>query len=490
MTCINKYTGSRTIMLKSIEFNSDMYKTYKKKILNRLINKNKDLAPQGSPEWLAIREFSIGGSEMSTITGDNCYSKLDNLVSQKVGFTKFNGNIACRWGKMFEVVTQNITEIILDVDGMCETGSLQGSVQYQRYSPDGLGVVKMVCIHEHKNIMVESQDYCIILFEYKSPYSSIPMGFIPKHYLPQVKTGLCSIPIADFAIFINNMFRKCPLDFLEDDTKYDKDFHSKDKVTVENPLAMGVNIFYQTPEQQRKFEYEFNYVFDDDYDNCSESEDCDDCSSNKGSSENEDTQNMFNKINRAPIRQESFIHQHIHDSISKKLRPIDFGKSYYSDTNTLLELYDTGFLSIHYCEPHIFERYYNDEFLKAHIKKKPDKTRTINESVSYFNLTISTFNETNKVIVNSNKNINNSNKTIIGYMPWKLFKSDILSEERDPEYVNKYKHDIDKTIGIIKDIQNSTTREDKINKFKKYFPKSNILKNYGIDIDHSRFLPM
>jgi len=464
-------------MLKNVKFNSGIYRTYKKNILEQLIYENKDLAPQGSPEWLAIREFSIGGSEMSIITGDNCYSKLDSLVSQKVGFTKFNGNIACRWGKMFEVVTQRLTEIILDVDGMCETGSLQGSVQYQRYSPDGLGVVKMVCRHEHKDEIIESEDYCIILFEYKSPYSSIPMGIVPKHYLPQVKTGLCSIPITDFAIFINNMFRKCPLKALEDNNKYDKDFHSRDKVTVENPLAMGVNIFYQTPEQQRYFERTFNYAFGEDSDEDSSDE----------VSNDEDTQNMFNKINSIPIRQESFIHQHIHDSISKKIRPIDFGKSYYGNTNILLELYDTGFLSIHYCEPHIFDRYYNDEFLKTHKKKQLNNPRSMIESVSYFNASINTFNETIGSTENSD---NGSNKTIVGYMPWKLFKSDILSEERDPEYVSRYKSDIDKTIDIIKDIQNSTTQEDKISRFKKHFPKSNILKNCGVDIDHSRFLPM
>ena len=42
----------------------------KRNLLRTLIKENCNLAPQGSPEWLALRPGNIGGSEMSTITGD------------------------------------------------------------------------------------------------------------------------------------------------------------------------------------------------------------------------------------------------------------------------------------------------------------------------------------------------------------------------------------------------------------------------------------
>ena len=136
----------KTQILQNINLCSQIHKTHKKNILDKLIVLNQDLAPQGSPEWLAIRVYNIGGSEMSTITGENCFSSIDKLVAQKIGFSHFSGNIATRWGKLFEFATQQITEIVFDIDdGIQETGSLEGAIPNQRYSPDGLAIIKMKC---------------------------------------------------------------------------------------------------------------------------------------------------------------------------------------------------------------------------------------------------------------------------------------------------------------------------------------------------------
>ena len=465
-------------ILKNINLCSNIHKQHKTNILQTLIEQNKDLAPQGSLEWLTMRECSIGGSEMSIITGDNCFSKLDTLIAQKIGFSKFNGNIACRWGKIFEGVTQKITKRILNIENIYETGSLEGAIKNQRYSPDGLGVVKLYCESKFGDEIIETEEYCIVLFEYKSPYSSIPMGIIPKYYLPQVKTGLCSIPIADFAIFINNLYRKCPMTDLNIELNYDKEFHSRDKNFIpDTVLALGVNIFYQTTEQMNNFMDK--YILK----SKSESSDSDTTSSDDSETSNcdtDDAQYIFNKINNSskninlnydiPV-----IYKYIEKIIKlnntdfKGIR--DFGKSYYGDFNNLLELYDQGLVSVYYCEPHICESYYNNPFLNAQ-NKKPVILDNLNTSIENYKKFIDKF------------------PGKIGYLPWKLFKSDIIYEERDTNYVKTYEGEIEKVINIITDINNSKTEFEKIKKFKKYFPKSKVLKDNGlVTSDAFEFLP-
>lgn len=452
---------------------SNIYKQYKTNLLNNLINQNTDLAPQGSPEWLDIRTYTIGGSEMSVITGDNPYSKIDNLVAQKVGFSKFNGNIACRWGKIFEAVTRRLTERILKIEHIYETGSLEGTVPNQRYSPDGLGVVTLHCEYEFGNEKIETKEYCIVLFEYKSPYSSIPMGIIPKYYLPQIKTGLCSIPIADFAIFINNLFRKCSLNDLNTSLEYDIEFHTRDKKFVpEKVLALGVNIFYQTPDQMTMFMETYAA------ENRHECDVSDDIGSSDESNEepDEESHDIFNKIN-IPIYNNVYdstpvIYKYIEKVISNEPVCIrDFGKSYFGDFNNLLELYDKGFISVHYCEPHICESYYDNDFLNIQ-NKKPKNLDNLETSLENY-----------KKVINEYPNI-------LGYLPWKLFKSDIIYAERDPTYLDNYADEIKKTLNIVKDIKDSKTESEKIKKFKKYFPKSKILQENGLSTsDAFEFLP-
>ena len=73
----------RTI-LERFNLCSDTHKQYKLKLLNKFIEANKHLAPQGSVEWLIERGYSIGGSEMSIITKENPYQKIDGLVQIKL----------------------------------------------------------------------------------------------------------------------------------------------------------------------------------------------------------------------------------------------------------------------------------------------------------------------------------------------------------------------------------------------------------------------
>jgi hypothetical protein len=458
-------------IIKSIKFDSKLHKQYKTQKLNKLINANKNLAPQGSKEWLALREYNIGGSEMSTITGENAFSSIDKLVAQKIGLYKFEGNAATRWGNLFESITQTLMEMIFDIDKIHETGSLEGAVKHQRYSPDGIGVVKMVCEETINDECIETIEYCIVLFEYKSPFYSIPSGNIPKYYIPQVKTGLCSIPIADFAIFVSNMFRKCSFDNLQNNNKYDTIFHNRDekkKFVSGLPLAMGIITFYQTRDQF--IEFCDLYIDSDDIGLYGDSSD----------SDTDDPSNVFNNIgNQQTYIKPHAIYNYIYNKSSllnnnksqnKIHQPLDFGKSYYTEFDIILKLCSEKLLTAEYCEPCLFDKYYEHEFLQSQ-----SKTNKKNKS------------EECCIQVYKNKI---QEKHIIGYIPWKLFKSDIIYKPRDELYVHQHEQKINDVINIIKKINTKSSIKQKAKIFKQYFPKSKVLKDAGIDNSHiMEFLP-
>ena len=395
-------------------------KYLKKSILHSFVEQHKNLAPQGSIGWHFIRSYTIGGSEIATVIGENPYSKPENLVAQKVGLSEFKGNIACRWGKLFENITSKITQKLLGIDYIYNLSSLEGEIDNQRYSPDGLA------LYEHVNHLNE-KSYSIILFEFKSPYSTIPNGFIPKHYLPQVKTGLCSIPIVDYAIFINNMFRKCSFNDLNTTLNYDKVFHNKDKCDIDVVLSLGLCMFYQTAEQKTEFLKKYTYISNDEH----------------SASEDE-----FYKMS-------DNIHEYglidiIHNYINGESTNIDFGNCRFYDFDKLLLLYDEDLISIEICDTYISPHYVN-EF----NKKKYDEN--VNEFIDNYK---------HKIATNHN----------IGFMPWKLFKSDFIKQNREPKYLKSYEYLISDIINIINDINKSQNSIEKLKRFKSYFPKSRIKK--------------
>jgi len=457
MKSVNDYTKN---ILKQIKLDSPLYENYKKGILEKFIHHNKHLAIQGSAEWLANRTYNIGGSEMSIITGENPYSAIDNLVANKLGFSTFSGNIATRWGKLFEYVTQIISTIVLEIDEIKETGSLDGAVPNQKYSPDGLAVIKVHCADIINNEKINTLEYCIILFEFKSPLNSIPDGIIPSYYLPQVKTGLCSIPITDFAIFINNMFRKCAFEDLNASSKYDISFHSSDKkknLPEELPLAFGIILFYQTNAQRKSFYEKYKTdigIESSKFDEFDES-------NNSDESDESDESNMRYIFN-------SNLYNFIYTSAKHNIR--DFGKSYYKEFNEILQMFDDKLISVDYCKPHILEKYNNNTFLSAQQKNKGSNN---------FQTTIDEYKDIiGKGTVNG--------RNIFGFLPWKLIKSDIIYQERDYNYVHKYNDKIQTTINIIKKINALPSHDDKVALFMKYYPKNKLFKNYD---DIKDFIP-
>lgn len=261
---------------------------YRKMKVTRLMNKAKTkretlkiftnfylhLPSQRSPDWLANRNGNhkkppvIGGSEMKDLDAGNPRS----LISRKLGLQKFFGVDATRWGNLFEDVFGSIFKFLFNSE-LEETGAIPGiqnndGYTVQAYSPDGLMVVlkqtlkKILFAEFNKSIKDydrqyfefhdSAEDEIIILNEFKCPYSKIPDGKLPPEYEFQPPTGLCTIPIADIAIFANAVFRKCSIEDFKMNNVYDIEYHAKDQETIpdgfDDPLFMGMIGVYYIPE--------------------------------------------------------------------------------------------------------------------------------------------------------------------------------------------------------------------------------------------------
>ncbi len=199
----------------------------KRRQLLDFVEKYKDLPAQGSVQWLKDRKFTIGGSEMSTITGDNHYSDIKTLVKRHVGLETFNGNINTHWGSILEDLVVKVLERSWK-SKIYELGSLPGAVDGQKYSPDGL-------------VYLSFLDK-IILLEIKNAARRIATGSVPKMYLPQILTGLESIPIADYALFVDVMFRRCSASDFGFNPRYDHVIHPAKK--TQNPIMLAAVAVY------------------------------------------------------------------------------------------------------------------------------------------------------------------------------------------------------------------------------------------------------
>lgn len=374
---------------------------HKEIILKVFIKKHNGII-QGTDEWVSLRSGYIGGSEMSTITGDNPYQKIYKLIQSKTGLSIFTGNLATRWGQSFEKITVKIMNSLLNTK-IYETGSVPGVIETQRYSPDGLSVV----------------GDAIVLFEFKSPFSKIPDGNVPVHYIPQVKTGLCSIPITDYALFVNNMYRLCSLD----DNYYNQRFHKSDiKALVDIPeqmipLAFGIIGFYQTDEQIIRFNNE--YFPEDDEES--------------GDSIDIMTMSISNIVER-----KTKILDHLNEG-----KFVDIGKGHYYDMDMLLELLENKYITADYLNPILINKHLWGREIN------------INETEVNF------------------KSINIDKYSIV--IPWKLFKSDIIRVEREKDYMLPYIDKINSVVHVIKKINSLDNINDKREMY-------NSMKKEGFDI--------
>ena len=459
--------SNRLKFLKIAKLTSSVFLESKRKKLASLIQTNAHLPDQGTKEWLDLRRFHIGGSEIGVLTGDNKFSNMKKLIAGKVGLCNFKGVMATRWGKAFEKVTTLIMQSVLDVDGSIqETSSLEGGIPNQRFSPDGLAVIKMICGGRIDGEYIECSEYVTVLFEFKSPYSSVPDGVIPKYYMPQVLAGLCSIPIADFGLFVNNMYRKCSLSQFDVNSDYDTKFHNKDegKVEVGRPIALGFILVYVSEDTYNKIVCKYG----EESEESEESDESDESDESEESEESEesDESDEIDLLSIVKMQRPEFptLVSTIVSRTGSKL--VDFGKSNYYEFDELLSLFDNKLVDFHYCDPLI---------IRAEACKIPLLQGQRFSSQGQLDLGDYKAKLSAGGMVRELKS--ERVKKIVGYIPYKLFKSDMIVVNRDETYLKRCNDKVQETVGVIKDIMGCTEYGENMveihERFRKYYPIKN-----------------
>lgn len=245
------------------------------------------LPPQRSRKWLKgrigdtiLRKImappTVGGSEMSTIAGKNKYSNMKKFYKAKLGLESFMGNMATRWGKIFECVITNLIEIRFKTR-VYESGAIPYGLMLDengypliRYSSDGLlcvkyQLLKRVFEQELGTSGTNNQHFIyfskqvggltadvIVNLEIKCPASTIPMGKVPIQYRAQPKTGSCVLPIVDINIFLNNMIRKCAIKDFGFNDKFDTKVHFPYNLKGEQPIICGFLGFYKAADKNTR----------------------------------------------------------------------------------------------------------------------------------------------------------------------------------------------------------------------------------------------
>lgn len=284
-------------LFRTIPFECIKVKLSKQEKLDLFVALYSWLPVQGSAQWLAqrvgtdndpladillrihgyeqLKPSTIGGSEVSTIRGENEYQNTRDLVKTKLGMSVFNGSIDTRWGKMMEPVITMYTNAVFDVS-IVETGSIPGfrdsyGFPVQSYSPDGLAIVNLNLfkrVIEHENInftqtlewtelysrqKFQGSESLSVLFEFKCPRRRTPKGAVPNHYKSQPQIGQCVIPIMEVGVFGDGLFRKCSLQDFGFNPDYDKWFHCTDRyLKVNLPIVCGFVGIYNIPENVPK----------------------------------------------------------------------------------------------------------------------------------------------------------------------------------------------------------------------------------------------
>jgi hypothetical protein len=443
---------------------------------------NLESIPQRSDEWYDLRKFTIGGSEIAALLGMNSYDNMSSLISGKLGISKFNGNIHTRWGTIFEPITNQWAVYVFNVKEMNEIGSIEGKIPRQRYSPDGVGIVKLKTARTADDKPADTADTTdyIILFEYKSPSCTIPNGKIAKNYRCQVQTGLLSIDITDYAIFINNCYRKCKLTELSKGITYDVKYHKSDlkkpKIHI-NKMKMfmcGVMCFYIDENIRDAILKNKETVGETMGETMGETVNRPDVSDNSSNPLNDylndqfmicdnikklnDLENLENLNRKLTLDELDMLAKAIDD-------PIDFGG--FHNLEDLLKLWDDKIVKVKYTQT----IWNNEEINKLDIVKKNNLQKQ--------NTEINIDATAAEYISNTIYEIVNEQGVFIGVLPWKLLLTDNILEHKDPEWYNIIKPPLDKYFEQMDKIMSAECPRDE-------FIKSEIEID---DIDLSGYLP-
>lgn len=422
------------------------------KVVNDFVKQVEASPAQKTAEWYTLKSKTIGGSEIATVLGINPFKSVKALIAEKAGVADnvFTGNMATRWGTVFEHVTREWTELVLDMPyTIVETGSLPGIIDRQRYSPDGLGVVGL--LNDEDQL-----EYYIVLFEFKSPFRSIPDGKIPKYYRPQIQTGLLTIPICELSIFVNNSYRKCALKDIGFNLTYDTQFHDGDlkkKLTkaqkITKIFGCGVCCFYQSVSDYNKAVVAYNVEgeecdddkgYNKDYEKGKVREDCDD---------KEKLLNANYNFLRYPADFDILIKS------ANEL--IDFGSENANQLiERLFELIEQKRILVKYNPIIVNYDNVNDlEFIQTHNKGKSNSTTPLKKIIKT---------QMDEFL----DECTNLDYMPIGYLPWKIIKSDILADHLLDDWHATIKEPIETVLNKIDIIASAPDPYEKFNELHTY----------------------
>jgi hypothetical protein len=369
--------------------------TYEERMaeLSDFIAKHAQGPAQRTEEWYKLRQESFGGSEIASLLGSpKGYGGALSVFKSKSGQSSFRGNTATRWGTLFENTTRTFMEQLTSSEIYEVSGIKAPEIDHLHYSPDGLAVIYM-----------KSEDGTMraytVLFEFKAPHSTIPNSAIPEQYKPQIWTGMALIPIVENCIFVNNCYRRCSLTQLNNTAVYDTDYHGKDKtkkgaevLSETECLAYGVIGIYQTVQC-----YEAackKYL---------ESRDVD-------AEADEELADPYAHYNRT------------HDMeilIFSSSKPVDFGKSSRYQLDRMFELLDSKLLnachsSISYNTALASKLSTVDKFMPAELKSYSGAEQAAECA----------------------GRVSQQGDMLVGYLPWKLIRSNIIIEQPRADWYN------------------------------------------------------
>jgi len=206
--------------------------------------------------WYASMGVTVGGSELAAVMGMNPYSTFYDVVLSKIatlggGSSWDGGSEACWWGVLFEDVIA--AYVATDLGGTVKGDEICiREFAGHRNSPDGFivanfyrgadGALHLWTTDKSPDIPTLQK---ILLLEFKCPISRKPAMAVPKHYMPQLWSGLMVAPVAHQGLFVDAVFRKCGLLDLGDTSDYDTDYHPRDRSPAggalwELPVAWGL----------------------------------------------------------------------------------------------------------------------------------------------------------------------------------------------------------------------------------------------------------
>lgn len=186
---------------------------------------------QHSAEWHAAKTYTIGGSQIATLMGKNHFSSVSDIILSKIGVEPRRSSMIIHWGLLFEQLNKRYVEHDKSTKIIGSDIFVPGPPNTS-YSPDGLAVIER-----------EPGKYVRALLEFKCPFSRVPDGRIPQHYVPQVKFGLDILrEVTDIGLFVDAVFRRCLWGDLGRNPHHDRKL--VDRAEGIPPLAYGFIGFY------------------------------------------------------------------------------------------------------------------------------------------------------------------------------------------------------------------------------------------------------